>query len=103
MEIVQRRTAWDDPSSDPTSGSGCWLDGVVVRPVQEIAAEVRNAPHPGLSLASWAALRPDEQEALRVQLISGIVLSERLLVLANLIERLQDKVADRDASLKACR
>ncbi len=89
-EIVQNRKRWEALIPGPVESF--WLDGLQVADPEEVKQRVTAGPYPGLSKESWAALRPDEREALFVQLASGIVLSERVELLARLAERLQQKV-----------
>jgi len=92
MEIVQRRSAWDTSLSHALPVKPSWMDGLTLRTPQDIGCEVRTTPFPGLTSKSWSVLNPEEQEALYVQLISGIVLSQRVEIISRLAERLQEKV-----------
>jgi hypothetical protein len=97
-EIVENRERWEALMSSP--GNSSWLDGLHVTSPEEVRKKLAADSYPGLSRESWAALRPDEQQALLVQLASGLVLSARLEILSRLAERLQDKIDARkgDAS-----
>jgi len=96
-EIVQNREEWDVPPS--TTADQCWMDGLHVTSAEEVRKQVKAARYPGLSEESWAALQADEQEALIVQLTSGMILSERAQMLSRLVERLQRKVDELQSSL----
>jgi hypothetical protein len=85
MEILLHRSDWDThPWADAT-----WLDGLQLRTLKEIGKEVRAAPYPGLTDKNWSSLSPEEKEVLHAQLVSSIVISERMEVLSTLVERLQ--------------
>jgi hypothetical protein len=89
MEMIQRRRAWDTLDTLAHSVRPSWMDGLMLRSPEAIASEVRASPVPGLHPKSWSSLSPEEQDALYVHLTSGIVLSQRVEVLARLVERLQ--------------
>jgi hypothetical protein len=91
MEIVQRREEWDIDAEDES-----WIDGLTVRSPVEVKDAVSSQPYPGLSVESWAKLRPEEQERLYVQLASSIVNSERVEVLSKLAERLQERLLEQE-------
>ncbi len=91
-EMVQRRSVWDAVISNDHPGEPSWMDGLSLKTAQDIASGLRKAPVPGLSDKSWAGLSAEEQDALYVQLTSSLVMSQRVEVMARLVERLQEKV-----------
>jgi hypothetical protein len=93
MEIVQRREEWDTDPEEPS-----WIDGLKVRSPVDVKQAVSSAPFPGLSSESWASLKPEEREALYLQLASSMVNSERIEVLARLAERLQERILEQESA-----
>jgi hypothetical protein len=93
-DLVQARSKWDSPHPDAVANELSWMDGVAVNSTESIACDVRKKPFPGLSNKSWSALSSEEQEALYVQLTTGIVFSQRVEILARLVERLQGKIVE---------
>jgi hypothetical protein len=91
-EIVQNRDRWDTFDLTSCREQSSWLQGLRLASPQDTKNKVEAAPYPGLSKASWAALHPDEREALFVQLASSMVLSDRVDLLSRLAERLQEKI-----------
>jgi hypothetical protein len=101
-EIVANRERWEALISS-SRGNSSWLDGVQVTSPEEVRMKAAAESYPGLSRESWAALSPDEQQALLVQLASGLVLSDRVEVLARLAERLQEKIDELEGRIQSSR
>ena len=98
--ILENRQRWDALTSSPP-GNSSWLDGLHVTSPEDVRAKVAADSYPGLSKESWAALRADEQQALLLQLASGLVLSERLEAVARLAERLQAKIDELEGRMQS--
>ncbi len=98
-EIVERKEQWRKLASHPHEPS--WVNGVKITELQDVRKNVAAGPYPGLSKETWAALSPEEQESLCVQLCSAMVAWERLELLSKLAERLQDKVNELEAKLQS--
>jgi hypothetical protein len=90
-EIVENRERWQAVNASPPK-EPCWLDGLSLSSPEAARSKVAADAYPGLSRESWAALTPEEQQALSVQMASGQVLSQRVELLARLAERLQEQV-----------
>jgi len=101
-EIVANKERWEALLS-PSPRVSSWLDGLQVTNPEEVRTKIAADSYPGLSKESWAALRPDEQQALIVQLASGLVLSERFEILARLAERLQEKIDELEGRMLSSR
>lgn len=101
-EIVANKEQWEALIS--SSGEICsWLDGLRLTSPDDVRRKVAADSYPGLSKESWAALHPDEQQALLVQLASGLVLSDRIEVLSRLAERLQEKIDELEGRMQSSR
>jgi hypothetical protein len=101
-DIVENKEQWGALASS-SAGNSSWLDGLHVTSPEDMKTKVAADSYPGLSRKSWAALSPDEQEALLVQLASAQVLSERLEMLSRLAERLQEKIDELEGSGQSSR
>jgi hypothetical protein len=97
-EIVQRRAEWDAARPHGYAVEQSWMDGLSLPTPEAIGNEVRAAPIPGLSLASWGVLTPEEQDILHGNLTSALVFSQRIEVLSRLVERLQEKICELETS-----
>jgi len=91
-EIIQRRHEWDIDHEPSNNAPACWLDGLNSTPPEEARDAANHAPYPHLTSSSWAGLSFDEQDALRLQMAGIRTTSERVNILAKLVERLQQQV-----------
>lgn len=99
-EIVANKDRWEALISP--SGETCsWLDGLRLTSPDEVRRKIAADSYPGLSKDSWAMLHPDEQQALLVQLASGLVLSDRIEMLSRLAERLQEKIGELEGRMQS--
>lgn len=98
MEVVWRRHSWDPCHAHNSHAQSSWMDDLVLESPEDIGKRVRSGPIPGLSQASWSALTLEEQETLHIQLASALIVSQRVEVLSRLVERLQEKLLNHQAS-----
>jgi hypothetical protein len=102
VEIVENKERWERlvPSSAEESS---WMDGLKVTGPEAVRTKLAADSYPGLSRETWAALSPGEQQALLVQLASGLILSEHFEVLCRLAERLQEKIDELEGARQSSR
>lgn len=98
-EIVANKERWE-ASISASARTSSWLDGLQMTDPEDVRTNRAADSYPGLSKESWAALRPDERQALLAQLASGLVLSERMEVLSRLAERLQEKIDELEGRMQ---
>lgn len=99
-EIVGNRNLWDTEKPSASNGHVSWLDGLHVQHPGDAMDKLMSTPYPGISEQSWAALHPEEQNGLFLQLASSRVLSDRVELLSRLAERLQEKIDELERKLK---
>lgn len=93
-EILQHQQDWNPTEQSAVEPGGKWYEGLTSTP-PEIAREAADqAAHPRLSAQSWASLSAAEQDALRLEMASLQTMTERLHILAALVERLQQQVEE---------
>jgi hypothetical protein len=91
-EIIQRRQEWDTAQEASSEGVPCWFDGLTSTSPEEARDAASRKTHPRLNTSTWENLSPDEQDALRLQMAGIQTTSERVAILATLVERLQQQV-----------
>ncbi|MCI0459148.1 MAG: hypothetical protein L0Z62_19500 [Gemmataceae bacterium] len=92
-QIIQHRHEWDTPAEPGPGGEPGWLDALVATDEVELIQQAEPANLAEFS-PSWDQLDPQVQKYIKRLFGNVNALYEKVLILARLAERLQQRAAD---------